>query len=189
MKNILCFIYQKFVDFESVFTCSYLNESEDYKLVYISYDKSPVISSGGLTIIPDKTVSEISNTNNIGGLIIPGGSEREFKPELKQLIQKLNKEKKLVAAICAGPEFLAKSGILNGIKYTASIEPDYYKEKNEVDPFPRDTYVETRMIRDSNIITAKGYAFIDFALEIWDYFNLFKNEAEKEEDKLLLTPV
>ncbi|MFW9782241.1 MAG: DJ-1/PfpI family protein [Candidatus Heimdallarchaeota archaeon] len=188
MKNVLCYIYEKFVDFETVFTCSYLNEMEDYNLVYIAYDKAPIISSGGLKIIPDKTVSEISDGEDIYGLLIPGGSIREFKPELMSLIQKLNGEKKLIAAICAAPEFLAKSGILNDKKYTTSLLPEYYEEKKEIDPFPRDNYIESRIVKDSNLITAKGHAFVDFALEIWDYFGLYENKDEIEQDKLLLTP-
>lgn len=188
MKNVLCYIYKKFVDFETVFTCSYLNEMQDYNLIYIAYDKTPVISSGGLKIVPDKTVSEVSNGEEIYGLLIPGGSEREFKPELMSLIQNLNKEKKLIAAICAAPEFLAKSGILNDKKYTTTLMPEYYEEKKEIDPFPRYNYVESRVVKDSNLITAKGHAFIDFALEIWDYYGLYSDKSELEQDKLLLTP-
>lgn len=31
-----------------------------------------------------------------------------------------------------------------------------------------------------NVITAQGIAFIDFAIEICDWFNLFENEEDKE---------
>ncbi len=189
MKEILCFLYDGFVDFEMALTCSPINGNENYKLTYIAYDKKPIRSSSGLTILPDKKVSEITDLNPIEGLIIPGGIIRILNPELKHLIKKLNDEKKLLAAICAGPEFLAKSGVLKGKKYTTSEEPQNYKEKNEEDPFPRDTYIDTRIIQDGNIITAKGHAFIDFSLEIWDWFDLFTSEEEKEEDKKLLTPI
>ncbi|MFX1389841.1 MAG: DJ-1/PfpI family protein [Promethearchaeota archaeon] len=189
MKEVLCFVYDGFADFETVLSCSVINESENYELTYIAYEKRPVKSSGGLTILPDKTISEINNLNNIEGLIIPGGSTRIFKQELNQLIKNLNKENKMLAAICAGPEFLAKSDILEGKKYTTTQEPQNYKDKNEKDPFPRETYIDTRVIRDGNIITAKGYAFIDFSLEIWEWFNLFKSDEEKQEDKKLLTPI
>lgn len=189
MKTILCFIYDGFADFETVLVCSYINEVEDYKVIYIAYDRSPVRSAGGLTIMPDKTVSEISLTKDIDGILIPGGGLRILKPELEELVKKLNNEKKLIAAICAGPEFLAKMGILKGIKYTTSRESKQYEENNEVDPFPRDTYVDARVIQDGNIITAKGYAFTDFALQIWDWFNLYEYDAEKEEYKNQFTPI
>ncbi|MFX1325380.1 MAG: DJ-1/PfpI family protein [Promethearchaeota archaeon] len=181
MKTILCFIYDGFADFESVLVCSGLNGCEDIDVVYISYDTLPLKSSGGLSIFPGKTVSEITNTDDIDGLLIPGGSERDLKPELKELINQLNEEKKLIAAICAGPEFLAKAGILNGIRYTTSQTPDDYKETGDGDPFPRDTYVEERIIQDGNIITAQGHAFIDFALKIWDWYGIYEYEGEREE--------
>ena len=189
MKEVLCFLYDGFADFETVLTCSALNEEEDYKVTYIAYEKTPVYSSGGLKINPDKRVSEIDGLENIAGLIIPGGGTRIHKPELEKLIKELNKEKKLVAAICAGPEYLAKSGILNGRKYTTTRLAESYEEENLEDPFPRDTYVEARVVRDGNIITAIGHAFSDFALKIWEYFELFENEEEKEYFRKEFTPV
>jgi len=180
MKEVLCFIYEGFADFETVLACSGINGDENYDVKYIAYEKIPVYSSGGLKINPDKMVSEIDGIEDVEGLIIPGGGIRVFKPELRAIINKLNEEQKLVAAICAGPEFLAKSGVLNGKKYTTTKTPESYEEINEEDPFPRDTYVETRVIQDGNIITAKGYAFTDFALKIWEYFDLYDNEEEKE---------
>jgi putative intracellular protease/amidase len=181
MKEVLCFLYNGFADFETVLTCSVLNEEENYKVAYIAYEKTPVYSSGGLKINPDKTVSEIDDLTNVAGLIIPGGGTRIHKPELEKLIKRLNEERKLLAAICAGPEYFAKSGILNGKKYTTTRLPESYEEENLEDPFPRDTYVETRVIQDGNIITAIGRAFTDFALKIWEYFDLYDNDEEKEQ--------
>jgi putative intracellular protease/amidase len=187
MKEILCFIYDGFVDYETVLTCSGLN-SNSYKVTYIAYDGEEIYSTSGLQVIPEKKVSDITDFKDIEGLIIPGGKNRIFKPELKRLINHINKEKKLVAAICAGPEFLAKSGILNGKKYTTSALPESYQEKKEKDPFPRETYLKTRVIQDRNILTAQGYAFVDFALTIWDWYNLYDNDKEKEELKIQFSP-
>jgi len=188
MKEVLCFIYDGFADFETVLICSALNGEDDYKVTYIAYEKRPICSTGGLKINPDKRVSEIDGIKDIEGLIIPGGGIRILKPELEKLIIQLNKKKKLVAAICAGPEFLAKSGILKGRKYTTTEEPQSYEEKNEKDPFPRESYVETRVVQDGNIITAKGYAFTDFALKIWDWYDLYDNEQEKDQLRKQFTP-
>jgi len=158
-------------------------------MTYISYEKSAIRSISGLTVLPDKTINEALEMKDIEGILIPGGVERILKPELEQLIKNLNKENKLVAAICAGPEFLAKMGFLSRIKYTTSELPEQYEERNEIDPFPRENYVDKRLIREGNIITAKGHAFIDFALEIWDWYGLYEYESEREETKQLLTPI
>ena len=189
MKSILCFIYDGFADFETVLPCTGLSGTEDYEVIYIAYEKTPIISSGGMRIVPDKIISEISQTKDIEGLIIPGGSERVIKPELEYLVKKLNDEKKLLAAICAGPEFFARIGILKGRRYTTSQEPKDYKDKNELDPFPRETYVDTRIIQDGNIITAKGFAFINFALKIWDWYNAYEYDGEREELKEQFTQI
>jgi putative intracellular protease/amidase len=180
MKEVLCFIYDGFVDYETVLTCSVLN-SNSYKVSYIAYEEKEIHSLSGLQVKPEKKVSDITNFKDIEGLIIPGGKNRICKPELIKLINKINEEKKLVAAICAGPEFLAKSGILNGKKYTTSALPESYEEKKQEDPFPRDTYQKKRVIQEDNIITAQGFAFVDFAITIWEWYNLFDDEEEKEE--------
>ncbi|MFX0175533.1 MAG: DJ-1/PfpI family protein [Candidatus Hodarchaeota archaeon] len=189
MKNILCFVYDTFVNFESALVCHYITQNENFNVIYVGYDDSPVKSLGGMKVTPDTTFSKISSTLDISGIIIPGGVDRIVRPELKSLILKLMDQKKLVAAICAGPEYLARLGILDNKKYTCSMEPEEYKEKNEEDPFPRKNYVEARVVRDDNVITAKGSAFIDFALEIWDFLELYDYETEKEECKALFSAV
>jgi len=189
MKTILCFLYESFVAFEATLACYYINLETDFQVKYIGYEKTPIKSSGGISVRIDKTVEEITSTKDIEGIIIPGGNDRILKPELELLIKKLHEDKKMIAAICAGPEFLAKCGILDGRKYTTTVKPSEYVEKKEEDPFPRETYVETRMIRDGNIITAKIGAFVDFALEIWDFLNLYEYEGEREESRLMFTPI
>ncbi len=189
MKTILCFLYETFVELEMSLACYYINLQKDFKVIYIGYEKTLIKSAGGISVKIDKTLEEITSTKDIEGLIIPGGSDRILKPELELLIKKLHEEKKMVAAICAGPEFLAKSGILDGRKFTTTVPPSEYVEKKEKDPFPRETYVETRMIRDGNIITAKMSAFVDFALEIWDFLNMYDYENERDESRIMFTPI
>ncbi|KKN50265.1 hypothetical protein LCGC14_0634570 [marine sediment metagenome] len=188
MKNILCFVYDSFVDYEISLVCTEINLDENCQVIYISYQNSYVKSSAGLKLKPDKIIAEIESINDFNGLIITGGYNRELKTELEQLMFKLNNEKKLIAAICGGPEFLAKAGILNGRNYTTSMPPNEYEEQGEKDPFPRETFIDSRMVRDDNIITAKGHAFVDFTLEIWEWLDLYENETEREECKRLYTP-
>jgi len=188
MKNFLCYIYDGFVDFEISLVLTEMNLNENLQVIYIAYENTPVKSSAGMTIVPDKLVSEITSSKGFDGMIIPGGFVRPLKSELKELLIDFNKNKKLIAAICGGPEFLANAGLLEGRKYTTSMFPNDYEEKNEPDPFPRDTCTDSRVETDANIITAKGHAFVDFALEIWDWLNLYDYDAEKEECVQLYSP-
>ncbi|WP_411170676.1 DJ-1/PfpI family protein [Clostridium sp. MB05] len=137
----------------------------------------------GFLYKPSRLVSDVLN-EEVEGLIIAGGWYGETRPELIELIQNLNSKGMIIAAICgAGTVFLAKAGILNNVKYTTPASEWTQKHKEifgEKDPFPRATFIEDRVVRDKNIITAQGIAFIDFAIEICDYFNLFESKYDKD---------
>lgn len=50
------------------------------------------------------------------------------------------------------------------------------------DPFPRENYEKSQVVRDGNIITSVGEAFVDFfSIEICDWFNLFDSSKEKND--------
>jgi putative intracellular protease/amidase len=149
------------------------------ELIPIAYEKKVIKARSGICYVPKAAVIEAIKFDNILGLIIPGGWNDEQRPELTELINKLNKENKLIAAICAGPQFLARAGILKGRKYTTTLVADAFEGKD--DPFPRDSYIKQNVVRDKNIITAVGDSFVDFAIEIGDYFNIFEDKKEKIE--------
>ena len=178
MSKILMFMYNEMADFEVTLACQAVTLSKR-ELITVAYEKESLTSSSGIIFIPHKKITDIESLDDVEGLIIPGGSYIEMRPELTELIQKLNAANKFLAAICGGPQFLARSGVLTGHKYTTSLTPEYYKENNMEDPFPRDTFVRNRIIRDGNIVTALPIALIDFAIEIGDLLGLFRNTEEK----------
>lgn len=178
MEKVLCFIYENMVDFEMTLAC----HLSDKEVIPIAYEIKIIKSNSGMCYYPMTTVKEALKYTDVAGLIIPGGQNDEQRPELTELIKKLNNQNKLLAAICAGPQYLARAGILKGKKYTTTLTPDklneYFHSVLE-DPFPRDTYVNENVVRDNNIITAVGNAFVDFSVEVSDYFGNFKDEKEK----------
>lgn len=179
MGKILCFIYEGMVDFEMTLACHLV----DKEIVPIAYEIKVIKSKSGMCYYPMSTVKEALEHTDVDGLIIPGGYNDEQRDELTELINKLNDQCKLLSAICAGPQYLARAGILKGKKYTTTLTEDKLKEYFPMvseDPFPRDTYVNENVVRDTNIITAVGNAFVDFSIEILHYFDNFKDEAEKK---------
>lgn len=180
MGKILCFVYDSMADFEMTLACHMLGWNPEKQLVTIGYEKAPIIAASKIQYIPNISVKEAINLDDVDALIIPGGFERECKDELVELVQKLHSEKKLICAICAAPEFLAKAGILNEHLYTTTLGEDYFKENGIEDCFPRQNYLEEKVVRHENVITAKGRSFVDFAIEILDYFKMFDNAEEKE---------
>ncbi|MGL4772703.1 MAG: DJ-1/PfpI family protein [Clostridium sp.] len=183
MGKILVFIFEGMTDYEITLITHLLGADANKEIVTIGYENNPIKSTSGLMYKPSKTVNEVLS-EEVEGLIIPGGWFGETRAEIITLINNLHSKGKLISAICgAGTIFLAKSGVLKDVKYTTPVEEwtDKHKEVfGELDPFPRENYVKERVVRDKNIITAQGIAFVDFAIETCDWFNLFESQEEKE---------
>ena len=182
MQKILLFLYDEMAEFEIILAAYFLNTEKAGEIIPIGYDDT-VVGTAGLTYRVNTTVKEALAMEDIAGLIIPGGYRCDLRDELKELILRLDREKKLLAAICAGPQYLARTGVLKDRSYTTSLRTWSEADKQRfggADPFPRETFRAQRVVRDNNIITAYGDAFVDFAAEISDYFGLFVDDDDRE---------
>lgn len=183
MDKILLFMFDGMTDYEITLICHLLHRDAGKKVITVAYENKIVKGSSGIMYKPQKLVKDIL-TDEVAGLIIPGGWYGDFREEMLQLIRKVYNDKKLVAGICgAGTVFLAKAGILDEVKYTTPIvkwTEEYEDKFGGKDPFKRENYTSQRAIRDKNVITAVGPAFVDFAVEICDWFNLFEDKSDKD---------
>ena len=183
MGKILVFIFDEMTDYEITFISHLLGTDAGKEIITIAYEDKMIKGRSGFLYKPSRLVDDVLD-EDVEGLIITGGWYGQTKPELMKLINNLNSKGKLISAICgAGTVFLAKAGVLNNVKYTTPIV-EWTQKHIEIygneDPFPRENFVSERVVRDRNIITAQGIAFIDFAIEICDWFNLFDNQDDKE---------
>lgn len=182
MGRILVLIFDGMTDYEITFITHLLGADSGKEIITIAYEDKIIKSCSGLLYKPTRLVSSVLN-EDVEGLIIPGGWYGDTRLELLQLINNLNFEKKLLAAICgAGTVFLAKAGVLKNVNYTTPIiewTQKHIEVFGEKDPFPRENFVSDRVVKCENIITAQGIAFIDFAIEICDWFSLFENQEDK----------
>ena len=183
MGKILLFVYNDMADFEFTYATHLLGHELGKQIVVAAYDKSPIVSKGGVTYLPHTTIAE-ADANEFEGFIIPGGWNPVVKQEMLDLINQFYQKDKLLAAICAGPRYFAKAGILDKVKYTTSIVEWNETRRstfNEEDPFPRQNFVNKRVVRDRNVITSKGISFVDFGIEVANYFGMFNTDDEKLE--------
>ncbi len=182
MGKVLVFIFDGMTDYETTLISHLLCADAGKEVIPIAYDDKLIKGRSGFLYKPEKLISDILD-EDVEGLIISGGWFKNINPEFIELINKLNSEGKLIGGICgAGTLALAKAGVLDNVKYTTPIvewNEKYVYKYGEEDPFPRENFVVDRVVRDGNIITAQGAAFIDFAVEICDWFNLFENEEDK----------
>jgi putative intracellular protease/amidase len=183
MKKILMYIYDDMADFEVTLLAHLLGRNSGYRIISISETIDPVSSASGLTYLSKTSINKVID-EDVEGIIIPGGWKKGYSEDLMRLLRDLNEQNRFIAAICAGPWMVAKSGALKGKKFTTSISAwteEQMKNFCKEDPFEWTNYQDSRIVRDENIITAKGVAFIDFATEVCDYLGEFKNTKEKDE--------
>lgn len=181
MGKVLCFIYNDMADFELTLASHFTGRFAEKEIVPVAYEKAVVTAKPGLCYYPRATVKEALQYEDVDGLIIPGGWNDEQRPELTELIRKLDEEGKLLCAICAGPQYFARAGVLESHKYTTTLTEQEMKEEGKADFFPRQNFVDEKVVRDGNMITAVGHSFVDFAVEIGEYFNIYESPEEKED--------
>lgn len=116
-----------------------------------------------MTFVTDKNITEVNE--DFDALILPGGmpgaANLAASQKVHELIQKANKDGKIIAAICASPVVvLTPLGILKDKKATCfpGMEKDF-------DPSTK--FKDLATVVDGNIITSRGAGTsFDFSLKI-----------------------
>ena len=178
--RVLVFLADGFEEVEALTVVDYLRRV-DIKVDLVSITNSRhVFGAHDIEVRTDKTLNFVDE-NDYDGLVIPGGMPGATNlsecPEVIEFVQTMNKQKKLIAAICAGPIVLAKANLIEGRKITSY--PGFESQ------LLGSTYVENPVVRDDNFITARGPFFaVDFVLEIVDYLLGDKEVSKLKEDLL-----
>jgi putative intracellular protease/amidase len=180
MSKILCFVSETMADFEITLALHKLKNIGKREIVAVGDMLGAITSESGLQYLPDTTLAQSFHLDDVEGLIIPGGPIRPQQPILTDLIRRLDAEKKLLAAICNGPQYLGRAGILAHRRFTTSCSPEAIAELGVADPFPRQNYIDQRVVRDGHVITAKGRAFVDFAFEIFTYLGIYQANPQEQ---------
>ncbi len=72
------------------------------------------------------------------------------------------------------------AGVLKTHHFTTSCSRQHIEKIGCDDPFYWDNYEEKRIVMDKNILTAKGFAFVDMAEKISEIFNVFENDDARK---------
>jgi 4-methyl-5(b-hydroxyethyl)-thiazole monophosphate biosynthesis len=162
-KKVLILLADGFEEIEAV-TCIDVLRRANLNVVVVSVgEKEEVCGSHNLKIQTDMKLRNFKELPDV--LVLPGGmpgAENLAKSkEVITLIRECDKEKRIIAAICASPAIvLAPLGILDGKR--ATCYPQFE------DNFGAKTaYVDEKVVVDDNIITSQGPGTAPyFALEI-----------------------
>lgn len=174
-KRVYVFLFEGFSDWELAYLTPEICKSEAFELVYFSKDGKPVLSMGGMHVLPNLALADVS-VEEVAMLILPGGVAWE-KGELREidgLVKELFTNNKPIAAICGATIYLAQQGFLDSLKHTSNdlgylkaVAPAYLGEKH---------YLNEAVVTDGNIITANGISPIEFAREIFTCLRLMADK-------------
>ncbi|WP_406656367.1 type 1 glutamine amidotransferase family protein [Methanolobus sp. ZRKC2] len=192
-KIAYLYVLDTMADWEPGFLIAELNtgrafkkDTEKYTVKTVSITKEPVITMGGVKIIPDLSIDELT-TDNADLLILPGGDtwlEDIHDPLIEKVKEFLNADI-LVAAICGATIGLARAGLLNNrlhtsndLEFLKSVCPAYTGEE-----FYR---LEDAALGDK-LITASGIAPVEFARKVLKELDVFSPETLEAWYKLYTT--
>lgn len=145
-------------------------------LVKVGNTGAPVTTMGGMTLVPDLTINEITFRDG-DLLILPGGDTwmEENNQKILDIVSGLMETQVIVAAICGATVALAKRGLLNRRFHTSNDKqfllmtcPGYSGA---------DYYRNEPAVTDGNLITATGLAPLEFAYEIFKKTGVMKKDT------------
>jgi len=196
-NTIYLYVFDTMADWEIGYLTAELNSGRYFKkglaksrVVTVALEKTPIVTMGGLKILPDATLDECGKVNP-DALILPGGNtwmEPMHQPVLK-MAERYLEEGILVAAICGATIGLAQAGLLDS-RYHTSNDLGYLKMVCPT--YKGETYYKTEpAILDQGLITASGVAPLEFsalvikALDVFSaqtmdaWYHLYKTAEEK----------
>lgn len=166
------FLYDKFVDFEIAPLLLFLREKTE--VITFSFEKGVQKSVEQLKVVVDQSISEV-NPDDVNLIVIPGGEPEPYRErtDLHVLLKKVHERGKIIAAICGGPGFLAHAGLLKGLRIAHGYAPE-----DAIRVFEGSDITDEDVIVEGNIITARGQAYAEFAIEVYRTLGFFENEEE-----------
>ncbi len=169
-KQVLFVILEEFADYEYPFLAAALqgrieDKQSPYEVKTISVSKNPITSIGGFTVLPDYSIEDCPS--DYSGLILIGGNtwRTEKAKKIIPLLKQAFSDGKIVGAICDATVFLGMNGLLNGKKHTSNTL-DGLMEAAQENYYGQNDYQNEQAVRDGNLITANGTAYLEFTKEV-----------------------
>ena len=174
MKKTAVLIYNQFCNFEISVALEILAMAGKPITVFAK-KLTGIPSEEGLTVFPDKSISDI-NISEYDSLLLPGAMDiREAVEdhEILSFVRLFGERKMIIGAISIAPVLLVKSGIIGAKPFMAGInKEDLYEEgfsQEELlnmqgwDDNLKNPISDGYIISD-NIVTSVSYEFVRFAL-------------------------
>ena len=148
---IYVFLADGFEEIEALAPVDFLKRA-GVDVVTVGVKSAEITGAHGIKVVADITAEDVVLSENLQGIILPGGmpgAENLNNSELVQsAIDYCAQNNKILSAICAAPFILGRKGLLNG--KNATCFPGFEDELIGAN------LVESGVITDGLIVTAKG---------------------------------
>ncbi len=161
----LALLYPGCIEFEIMLACEIMNQK--FPIDVVTPDGLDHRGSNGMVFKASRSIAG-ANPNDYKAALIPGGDPGILigNERLNNLLECLNANGAILAAICAGPIVLEQAGLLNGQKIAHGYKGPQLKFLSENGFFKETHLTDRAIIVNGNIVTARPDSFIDFAVEV-----------------------
>ena len=181
MKKICMYLKNRMADHEHGYLLTALSSQIEpkYEFCTVALSKEPIITMGGLKIIPDYILNEV-NKDDIIALILIGADiqlwlNREQETILNLAIELL-KRNILVAGICGATLGLASKGLLDERIHTSNVEfllTNFVKNYKGIKNYRNDVVA----VYDKKLITASSAGSLLWSKYILENLEIFSKNA------------
>ena len=183
MYTVYVYVLETLADWELGYVTSELHsrrffkkDAERVSLKTVSYSKEPIHTMGGLTVVPDCLIDDIS-VNETSVLLLPG-ADTWNDPKHGAIIKKASEFLSLgatVGAICGATVALANFGLLDSRRHTSNGQG--FLEMFSPAYKGQDFYIDELSVADHNLITANSTGSLLWAKQIIEHLGVFQSNT------------
>src|SRR5262245_10643258 len=179
-QTVHLFVFNGMADWEcghaiaGINTPDYQADPGRYAVETVGLRSDPVVTAGGITILPDTTLHQLLPRES-AMLILPGGKawHEGRNGEAIETAGAFLRAKVPVGAICGATAGLAMGGLLDDRRHTSNareyLAATGYRGSG--------LYRDAPALSDGGVITASATAPVDFAYEIFKQLDLYSPDA------------
>jgi len=178
MKTVHVLLAPNYADWEAALALCELRRLGGFRIAAVSLDATPVYSLAGLALKPDIELPRL-NLLHSALLVIPGSEYwlRQERPDLTRLLRQAVSMGLPLAASGSAVTLLARACVLDDRQHTANSQEELWRYAPE---YKGENFFckEERAVRASKVITASGFAPVDFALAIFGQMGILEGGQE-----------